>query len=129
MYKEIKYTALTFILAVVIITLSGCASVGTEMDTADFDKIEKGVTTRAEMVQMFGKPYTVGLNENGERTAHWIYSEARNRAGNFIPIVGALNMKIDQRLQQLVVIFDENDVVKSFTFNESESVSRAGLLN
>ena len=114
---------------ITLLFIAGCASVGNEMEMADMSKIQKGQTTRSELIQLFGNPYTVGISNSGEPTATWIYSEARNKAKNFIPIVGAFNMQIDTRLQQLVVIFDENDIVKSFTFNESNSPIKSGLLN
>jgi uncharacterized protein YceK len=36
--------------------LAGCASVGTPIATQNVTNIRKGVTTEAELVQMFGPP-------------------------------------------------------------------------
>ena len=119
---------LTSTALLVLLFLVGCASVGNEMNMADMNSIEKGKTTRQELIEMFGAPYSVGLNEDGNPTAIWVYSEARNTPQNFVPVVGLFAGRMETRTQQLVVIFDENDVVKSFTFNESDSPIKTGIL-
>ena len=97
------------IVAAMALFLVACASVGTEIDMAKTADIVKGVTTREDLISWFGSPTSVGIDANGNVTATWIYSEARNHGTNFIPVYGALNMKMDTRLQQLIVIFDDND--------------------
>ena len=97
--------------------LAGCASVGNEMDMSQMDNIEKGETTKAQLLEWFGSPMTVGIDSEGQTMATWIYSAAKSN------LIG----KMETRLQQLVVIYDENDVVKQFTFNENNSTAKPVL--
>lgn len=117
---------LVYLLLLCLIT--GCASVGTKMDMSRAEQIERGVTTRSDLIAMFGQPRSVGFDANQSRTATWIYSSASNRATNFIPVVGLVSSTVDTYVQTLTVIFDENDVVKDFTYNESNSEVKTGLV-
>jgi outer membrane protein assembly factor BamE (lipoprotein component of BamABCDE complex) len=107
--------------------LCGCASVGTKIDQTQTDQIKKGVTTREECVQWFGDPSSVSIDGNGRHIAMWIHSEVRNRAQNFIPVVGLISSKMDTKTQTLMVIFDDHEVVVDFVFNSSNGKIEAGL--
>lgn len=89
--------------------------------------IQRGHTTRSELVAMFGAPTSVGIQEDGKTRAIWVYSEARNTPQNFIPVVGLVAGKMETRTQQLVVVFNDYDVVESFTFNESDEPIKTGV--
>jgi hypothetical protein len=68
-----------FILAV------GCASSGTNYDSTKVSDIKKGVTTEAQLVQMFGDPEQTTTNSEGDTILMWRYNEARANAASFVP--------------------------------------------
>jgi outer membrane protein assembly factor BamE (lipoprotein component of BamABCDE complex) len=113
----------------ICVMLCGCASVGTQINQAQTEQIKKGVTTREECIQWFGDPTSVAIDGSGRHTATWIYSEAKNRAQNFIPVVGLIDYKLDTKTQTLTVVFDDHDVVVDFVFNSSTGQVNAGLAN
>jgi hypothetical protein len=82
-----------------------CATVGHEFPESRVGDIHIGKTTRAGILSMFGSPWRVGV-EDGQRT--WTYGRYRYK------LFGQSNTK------DLVVRFDANDVVASYSFNTTE---------
>lgn len=97
------------------------------MNMTQMQAIEKGQTTRSELVAEFGSPSSVGINEKGT-FAFWVYSESKSSARNFIPIVNAFSQKYNNRVQQLTAYFDDDGVVTDFVFNESNTPIKGGIL-
>lgn len=94
-----------------ILLLAGCISVGEEFRTPTSEMIKNGVTTRAGLLQIFGSPSQVGI-EDGDQTWTWIYV----RAGGFSRALS----------RELHVKFTERGVVKSYSYTSSlpEEVQR-----
>jgi hypothetical protein len=89
----------------VLLLLVSCATVGHEFPTEQVDGIQIGKTTQAEIEQMFGSPWRVGV-EDGLRT--WTYGRYK------YSLFGR------SRSKDLVVRFNENDVVVSYSFNTTD---------
>ncbi len=106
----------------------GCFSVGHEMNMAQTQQIQKGVTTRAQMEGLFGKPMSATTLSNGTTSAMWFYSEANSSARNFIPLVNVLSTKVDTKSQVLSVTFDGQGKVSDYTFTEGGAPVKGGLL-
>lgn len=85
--------------------LWSCANVGREFPDSRVPEILIGKTTQAQVEQMFGSPWRVGL-EDGLRT--WTYGKYRYR------LFGQTNSK------DLVIRFDDRDVVVSYSFNTTD---------
>lgn len=58
-----------------VLLLAGCISVGAEFPTPTVAMIKNGVTTRAELLQLFSSPTQVGI-EDGDQTWTWVYVRA-----------------------------------------------------
>lgn len=91
-------------LGCLILALAGCVSVGAEFRTPTAAMIKNGVTTRAELLQLFGSPTQVGI-EDGDQTWTWIYVKA-----------GGLSRALSKELH---VKFTERGVVKSYSYTSS----------
>jgi outer membrane protein assembly factor BamE (lipoprotein component of BamABCDE complex) len=90
-------TALLFVLV-----LAGCAHRGEQMDEDALRRIAPGVTTRAEMVQMFGNPLSQSFGTEGKLSMIWYYVH-----------VGPFGTNMKQ--QNLTVLFDQQDRVERFS--------------
>jgi outer membrane protein assembly factor BamE (lipoprotein component of BamABCDE complex) len=82
--------------------LSACATVGREFPSGKVSEIQIGKTTQAEIEAMFGKPWRTGI-EDGYVT--WTYGKYHYSAFS------------QTQTKDLVVRFDNNKVVRSYTFN------------
>jgi len=84
---------------------AACATVGKEFPVKMVPEIRIGETTRAEVREMFGPPWRTGL-EDGMPT--WTFARYR------------YSLFGDEETEDLVVRFDANWVVTSYTFNTTE---------
>jgi outer membrane protein assembly factor BamE (lipoprotein component of BamABCDE complex) len=96
--------SLSPIVLTIVLLLTGCVSVGREFPTPTQDMIKNGVTTKAELLQRFGAPTQVGI-ENGDQTWTWVFV----RAGGFG----------EPRSKQLHVNLDDRGVVKSYSYTSN----------
>jgi hypothetical protein len=97
--------AALFFWAMLVLFAAGCASAGRDFPVARVSDIHIGETTQGDIREMFGSPWRVGI-EDGQRT--WTYGKYR-----YSPFGEA-------RTQDLVIRFDEQNVVSSYTFNTTE---------
>jgi hypothetical protein len=89
-----------------LLFLSACATVGRDFPASRVPEIQIGKTTQAEIKAMFGTPWRVGM-EDGMRT--WTYGKYFYSA--FSPA----------STKDLVIRFDANNIVKSYTFNTTDA--------
>ena len=98
-------TAMRTLIALVLFTtlsmsFSACTpTVGRPFPVNEVRQIEIGTTTKPQVRQIFGEPWRTGI-EDGFRT--WTYGE--------------YHMK---NTRDLVIRFDDQDVVKSYSFSSS----------
>ncbi len=93
--------SLIVLLCLAILSTS-CATIGQDFSAAKVYDIQIGKTTATEIQAMFGSPWRVGI-EDGKPT--WTY------ANYHYSVFSAT------RTKDLVVRFDANNVVRSYTFN------------
>lgn len=103
--KTLKVFALVFAVAIPVTQISGCMTVGKEFTTLRVEDIKIGQTTQQEILEMFGPPWRMGL-EDGRKT--WTYGEYK------YSLIGPADT------QDLVIRFDNQGVVRSYTFNTSK---------
>jgi len=84
---------------------SGCATVGRDFPSYQVPRIKIGETTQTDIRSMFGPPWRVGI-EDGTKT--WTYGKYR------------YGLFAETSTQDLVVRFDDNGIVTSYTYNTTE---------
>ena len=84
---------------------AGCATVGQDFPAYRVPDIKVGKTTEKEIRTVFGPPWRVGM-EDGQRT--WTYGRYR------------YSLFGETKTKDLVVRFNEQKVVASFTYNTTE---------
>jgi outer membrane protein assembly factor BamE (lipoprotein component of BamABCDE complex) len=98
-----KTTTTLLVAATVSVFLGGgCFTVGQNFPAQPVTRIEKGVTTKAEIERLFGKPFRTGLDDGYES---WTY--VYNRWSLFAPT----------RSKDLYIVFNRDGTVRSYTFN------------
>jgi hypothetical protein len=120
-------------LAVVSI-LGGCASRGNEvlrsqdLTTVNANIID-GKTTQQEVQSLYGVP--VKKHFISEKNEVWTYAWARATAQgqNFIPIIGPFVRGYDVRKKELIVVFNENNVVARHTMTDINDTVKSGLID
>lgn len=119
--------SLTALFLVGTVALSGCStfSQGRKFDEKQVSEIQKGKSTRSEVVAMFGEPASKSHDQNGDEKLTYFYSETKSKVDPriFIPIVGLffMNAKAESQSRTLLVMLKEN-VVTNYTYDESGSL-------
>ena len=113
MFMNIKLVN-SFLVALLSLTLFnvGCASVGRKIDMDAINKIEKGVSTQADVRALIGSPELV-TTVDGKTTYTYMFSRATAKASSYIPVVNNFAGGADVQTQTVTIIFDENGVVES----------------
>ena len=127
MYKH------TTILIIVLVSLflASCASSiqGTKVDSAQVNQIQKGKTTEAEVIKMFGKPDEVTTTGN-QRNLLYTYIKTSGGVGFkgiliFILTLGiylpSVNATTESNSLNVTI---ENGIVRDFTYSEGSQKSR-----
>lgn len=91
-----------------ILLLAGCATVGNDFPASEVTQIHLGQTTQAQIRQMFGKPWRVGV-ENGKRT--WTYGLYHYSAFG------------QPATKDLVVRFNAQNIVEYYSFNTTDQTA------
>ncbi|MFY0635391.1 MAG: hypothetical protein JXQ91_16385 [Vannielia sp.] len=115
-----------------LLALTGCDSTGNkgisqETEESVQSKLTEGVTTQAEVRQMFGAPGNVTFSAGGHDIWSYDYSEMKQSALNYIPYINQLGSSAKGTRKQLVILFNARKVVRRYTLMESEMVERSGL--
>lgn len=85
---------------------AGCLTLGRNFPGKDtINQIQIGKTTKLELMETFGSPSRTGV-EDGDQT--WTYAYWKLRFGRIYT-------------RDLYVKFDQNDVVKSYSYNTNQS--------
>ena len=101
-----------------VIALTGCASAGVKVEQSKLTDLHKGKTTYQQAVNEFGQPSQTIYNDNGTKTALYIYYSAQARPETFIPVVGAFVGGADSENSTVTMNFDQHDVLRSYSSSQ-----------
>ena len=125
-------TALLVLALLFVPFLFGCASSGNEKlrnesQTTLSQKLTKGVTTKDQVQASLGAADNVSFTDGGNEIWKYYHVISTAKGVNFIPIVNLFAAGVDQEKKELVILFDDQGVVKNFTFAETQGELRQGV--
>lgn len=120
------------LLVVSAILLTSCASAGnTKLKNITIEQVKQhiveGKTTKEEVEKLYGSPDSASFTENGNEIWTYRYREATSHVSNFIPVVSIFSTGQTVKTKEIIVLFNQNNVVQRFTMRNSDSVERAGI--
>ena len=109
---------LTAILLSIFFVLSGCAtssySTGRDFDSSLVNQIIKGETTRADLLQMLGQPFSKTVMSENEEKWIYMYSSGTAKAQSYV-----FTMKVESTgRQKMLDILLRDGIVTNYTYNE-----------
>lgn len=130
--KSLLIISILFGLSVV----SGCANVGnasledlTEAEASE--KIVKGETTKEQVRSMFGSPYETTFTDGGLEIWRYQYDDTSaftpETVGSAVLTFGLAGSKARGTRNELVVLFDSNNIVKQFSMSNSPIEAGTGI--
>ncbi|MBS3965138.1 MAG: outer membrane protein assembly factor BamE [Methylomonas sp.] len=104
--SNIRNTSAAMVLIAILAstTLSGCFTVGQEFAASRVPEIKIGETRKQDISEMFGQPWRTGLEDGHPTWTYGIYRYA---------VFGATDT------QDLLIRFDNQGVVRSYSFNST----------
>jgi len=106
----------------------GCATVGREMHLSEVNQIQKGITTKDEIIKVFGQPDTTYFGADGKLVFSYFASKCQNTIYNFIPIVNIVHSEMKMKNQMLVIVFSKDGVVEEYSFTNSDKPLKYGIV-
>ncbi len=117
------------LLGLIVLSLVGCATVGSKVDTNKLSLIKEGVTNKSEVFNLLGKPTNISLASDSKTIVIYHWAKASNRAVNFIPGVNMLAGGVDMQEESVQILLNKNDIVEKIISYNSNSQVKSGLLN
>jgi len=111
----------------VLVALPGCSSSGVYVSEEQISQYQRGETHISDVIQELGQPTTRSVNDKGETTIMYIYSEATVRPETFIPYVGGLVGGTDSRSNAVSLIFNQEGVMQSYSSSGTQMGTATGL--
>jgi outer membrane protein assembly factor BamE (lipoprotein component of BamABCDE complex) len=105
----------------IAIALSACASSGVKIDQSKMASLHKGQTTYSEVIQRFGRPTNDTITADGSRMVMYHYFSAQAHPENFIPIVGAFAGGADTETTMVMLQFNQNGILTTYTSSQGGS--------
>jgi outer membrane protein assembly factor BamE (lipoprotein component of BamABCDE complex) len=113
--------------------LVGCAvSAGNEAlrdqsQTSVGSSIVEGKSTKADVQTAFGSANKVSFTDAGLEIWNYEFDHATPQAINYVPVLNLLAHGANVEKKTLTVLFNEQGIVKKYTFAESSNVVRGGI--
>jgi len=101
---------------------------GNKLDSDAVHRIQKGVTTRAQVEAMLGPPGMMSLLPDGRRQGMYIFSQTKGDALFYTPYVNYFAGGTINRKQTLQVVY-KDDVVQDYEFSDTTEHTSGGLFN
>ncbi|MGG7606064.1 hypothetical protein [Massilia sp. BKSP1R2A-1] len=129
-----KKQILTCVTIVAALALTGCASVGSESlrketEATVSQKIVQGKTTKSEVRAMFGSPTKTSFTDGGLEIWNYDFANVSADAISYVPIVNLFGASASGKKKELVVMYDEKNIVKRFSMSEADVHQKTGLFN
>ncbi len=114
----------------------GCANAGNKsMKDMDQNKIDtmivEGQTTKQDVQKMLGSPLETNFTDGGLLIWKYYYDDTSaltaETVGSMLLTFGLAGTKAEGIRTELVILFDENDVVRKFNLSESEVEAGTGI--
>ena len=133
-YYMLKKVAAVVGLIASVSMLSGCASGGNEFlrqesEVSMSKKIVEGKTSKMEVRTMFGSPFKTSFTDGGLEIWNYEFNNVSADAISYVPIVGMFGGSASGKKKELVVMFDQANVVKRYSMSESDVKHKTGLFN
>lgn len=121
-------------LCAVILALAGCAGTGndslrSETEESVSTKVVEGKTTKDQVREMFGSPAKTEFTDGGLEIWRYEFAKMHGDAVNYIPVVNLFGSSASGKKKELVVMFDQKNVVKRYSMSVSDVSQKTGVFN
>ncbi|MFT9258213.1 MAG: outer membrane protein assembly factor BamE [Acetobacter sp.] len=108
-----KFTAMGCLSALLLVAAcgsSGNESIKNETAATVDQKIQDGVTTKAQVKTAYGDPLETSFTDSGHEIWKYVFERTHANGTNFIPYYGAVSRSYHGKAKTLTIIFNDNTV-------------------
>lgn len=119
--KRLFLTASVLTIIVFLLNLTACISMGRQFDESLVPSIKKGITTKKDIISMFGEPTSKAFSSDSESWSYQ-YTSSNPTAGGMaktILTMGFLTPDIETEIKMLSISF-KNDLVIDYSLITSK---------
>jgi len=116
------------ILFIILPLFIGCASAGHKLNPDQAAKIEKGVTTREQVINYLGSPDQITQINNGDVVFSYHYVRTTIKPQTLIPYIGLFIGGSNLQNQFFTVTFGPDGIVKNTFTTHGSSESNLGIM-
>ena len=114
-----------------LLILIGCSTDGTralkdESHSSIHAKIQEGVTTKSQVILALGTPSDTSFTDNGQEILKYEFTRYTPKLRNFIPYNFFSHGQNGVR-KEVVILIDDNGLVKKLVMNEAKVERRFGI--
>lgn len=116
--------------AAAALAITGCVSSGNASlkgQTHETIGLKEGMTM-SEVRSLVGDPFATSFTDGGLTIWNYEFLEGQMTAQSFIPIASMFSSGVKGKKKQLVILFDEQDLVKKFTMSDSDYEQKSGIV-
>src|SRR5690606_3124586 len=111
----------------------GCASTGNsqlgQMDNQQINALFKdGHTTKDQVTAALGQPNAVDIDNNGREKWTYAYTKSTAKVINFVPVASAFKSGTNDSTKQLVILFDDEGIMKKHVFSTATGETTVGII-
>lgn len=99
------------------VAVTGCAVTNgsTRVQNADVSFVQKGKTTKSELIEHLGEPTEVKVSSGGKETLIWEFYKSTSDAATFIPFIGMKAGTTTQETTTITASMDSRGRVADFS--------------
>ena len=91
------------------------------------EQIQKGVTTQLQVKSYYGEPQRVDITDNNQEKWHYVFRRESPKAINYVPVANKIYNGTNDTDKQLIIIFDQHNIVDQIAFTNSQGETKNGL--
>lgn len=124
----------TGLILFIILFFSGCTTVGsTQLGSIEkseiSQKIIKNKSTMDEVVAIIGNPTSSKIDANNKEIWVYDFSSSRKTLPSYIPIVKEFSSGINNKSINLIIYFNENNIVQNYIYKAKKIQQNSGYLH
>ena len=116
------------ILCLISFLIAGCANVGREIKSSNVEQLQKGKTTKDQVLQVFGQPDSTYFDKDGRLIFSYFASKCQNTIYNFIPVVNLVHSEMKMKNQVLIIAFSKDSIVEEYSFTTPDKTMSYGIV-
>jgi outer membrane protein assembly factor BamE (lipoprotein component of BamABCDE complex) len=115
------------LISALLLTLTGCVSMGTQVSDENMSALKKGVTTESEVQAKLGQPNAISKLSDGKKIYVYSYVHASPTAASFIPVVGIFAGGSNAQSTSVTLTFNQVGILQDYSSTQTQTSGGMGM--